>query len=210
MTDASCVQVAVYDDRLEVSSPGGLYNGLTLEEIMSGHSRLRNRTIAHAFNQMGLVESWGTGIRRIKEAAKDYGLLPPEFQAFDNMFRVNIFRNSFVIPEWENIREPSGKYEGGVKAVSGNFRKTIGEPSEKSLKHIILNGTQKKILELLSKDPYLSAVKLAEQIGIADRNVELNMKKLKERGFLIRHGSPGNGCWEVVRDSGDGIIRFMD
>lgn len=221
MTDASCVQVAVYDDRLEVSSPGGLYNGLTLEEIMSGHSRLRNRTIAHAFNQMGLVESWGTGIRRIKEAAKDYGLLPPEFQAFDNMFRVNIFRNSFVIPEWENIREPSGKYEGGVKAVSGNFRKTIGEPSEnhrriigepseKSLKHIILNGTQKKILELLSKDPYLSAVKLAEQIGIADRNVELNMKKLKERGFLIRHGSPGNGYWEVVRDSGDGIIRFMD
>lgn len=108
------------------------------------------------------------------------------------------------------MKAASKQYRGIFEKPSENHRRIIGEPSEKSLKHIILNGTQKKILELLSKDPYLSAVKLAEQIGIADRNVELNMKKLKERGFLIRHGSPGNGYWEVVRDSGDGIIRFMD
>lgn len=38
LIDDSCVQVAIYDDRLEVSSPGGLYNGLTYEEIMNGHS----------------------------------------------------------------------------------------------------------------------------------------------------------------------------
>ncbi len=47
MSVASCIQVALYDDRLEVTSPGGLYNGLTYEEIMNGHSRLRNRSIAN-------------------------------------------------------------------------------------------------------------------------------------------------------------------
>ena len=52
------------------------------------------------------------------------------------------------------------------------------------------NDTQQKILELLSKDPQLSAAKLAEQIGIASRNIESNIKKLKEQGILIRHGSP--------------------
>ena len=36
--DESCIQVAIYDDRLEVTSPGGLYNGLTYEEVMNGHS----------------------------------------------------------------------------------------------------------------------------------------------------------------------------
>ena len=65
LADASCVQVAVYDDRLEVTSPGGLYNGLTYEEIMSGHSKLRNKGIANIFNQMGFIEAWGTGIRKI-------------------------------------------------------------------------------------------------------------------------------------------------
>ena len=47
MSVASCIQVALYDDRLEVTSPGGLYNGLTYEETMNGHSRLRNRSIAN-------------------------------------------------------------------------------------------------------------------------------------------------------------------
>ena len=47
----SCIQVAVYDDRLEVTSPGGLYNGLTYEELMSGHSRIRNKGIANVFSQ---------------------------------------------------------------------------------------------------------------------------------------------------------------
>ena len=44
----------------------------------------------------------------------------------------------------------------------------------------------------------LSAAKLAEKIGVASRNIESNIKKLKELGILIRHGSPKNGYWEVI------------
>lgn len=40
--------------------------------------------------------------------------------------------------------------------------------------------------------------KMADQIGVARRNIEANIKKLKERGILIRHGSPKNGYWEIV------------
>lgn len=63
LLDESCIQVAVYDDRLEVTSPGGLYNGLTYEEVMNGHSKIRNKGIANIFSQMGLVEAWGSGIK---------------------------------------------------------------------------------------------------------------------------------------------------
>ena len=65
LLDESCIQVAVYDDRLEVTSPGGLYNGLTYEEVMNGHSKIRNKAIANIFSQMGLVEAWGSGVKRI-------------------------------------------------------------------------------------------------------------------------------------------------
>jgi len=61
-----------------------------------------------------------------------------------------------------------------------------------------LNDTQQKIIKLLSEDHQLSAVKLAEKIGVASRNIENNIKKLKECGILIRHGSPKNGYWEIV------------
>lgn len=173
LLDESCIQVAVYDDRLEVTSPGGLYNGLTYEEIMSGHSKIRNKGIANIFSQMGLVEAWGSGIKRIFNAAKDYGLPKPEFQEFDNMFRVELFRNASPMVQ------------------------NIGEASEK-FKNPELNETQGKILKLLWENNQLSAAKLAEKIGVASRNIESNIKKLKEDGFLIRHGSPKSGYWEVI------------
>ena len=111
LLDESCIQVAVYDDRLEVTSPGGLYNGLTYEEVMNGHSKIRNKAIANIFSQMGLVEAWGSGIKRILNAAKEYGLLEPKFQEFDNMFRVELFRDSLPMTlENKNIGETSEKH----------------------------------------------------------------------------------------------------
>ena len=129
MTDTSCVQVAVYDDRLEVTSPGGLYNGLTFEEIMSGHSKLRNRAIANVFNQMGLVEAWGTGIRRIKEAAKSYGLPSPEILVFDNMFRVNLYRSPMAEGQ-KDYDKVFYKNEQSIGEASEKHRRNIGEASE--------------------------------------------------------------------------------
>ena len=72
----------------------GLYNGLTYEEVMNGRSKIRNKGIANIFSQMGFVEAWGSGIKRILNAAEEYGLPKPRFQEFDNMFRVEVFRNS--------------------------------------------------------------------------------------------------------------------
>ena len=189
------MQVAIYDDRLEVTSPGGLYNGLTYEELMNGHSKLRNRAIANVLGQMGLVESWGTGIKRIMKGAEDYGLPVPEFQVFDDMFRVNLFRNRSSMIEQRNIGEASEKH-----------RRNIGETSENlcSLDGKDLSDTQRKILSLLSRDAQLSASKMAEQIGISRRNIESNIKKLKEQGILIRHGSPKNGYWEIA--DGHGVM----
>lgn len=198
LTDTSCVQVAVYDDRLEVTSPGGLYNGLTYDEVMSGHSKLRNRAIANIFNQMGLVEAWGTGIRRIQEAAKSYGLPSPEILVYDDMFRVNLYRNR-ILEMQEGHNKTLEKHQKSVGETSEKHRRNIGETSEKHQGQFgaDLTDTQRRILELLSVDAQLSAAKLSKQIGVASRNVEANIKKLKERGILIRHGSPKSGYWEV-------------
>ena len=187
LLDESCIQVAVYDDRLEVTSPGGLYNGLTYEEVMNGHSKIRNKAIANIFSQMGLVEAWGSGIKRIFNAAKEYGLLEPKFQEFDNMFRVELFRSSLPMTlENKSIGEASEKH-----------RRNIGETSEKQ-ETVDFNSTQLEILKLLMENNRLSAVKLAEKIGVASRNIENNIKKLKELDIPVRHGSPKNGYWEVI------------
>jgi len=199
LIDDSCVQVAIYDDRLEVSSPGGLYNGLTYEELMNGHSKIRNKTIANVFSKMGFVESWGTGVKRILSAAKSYGLSVPSFQVFDDMFRVNLFRSVSPMEEQEYIGEASEKHRRSIGEASEKYRVNIRETSGKRRNNLEnnLNSTQTQILELLSRNAQLSAKKMAETIGISSRNVEANIKKLKKCGILIRHGSPKSGYWEI-------------
>ena len=92
--DDSCVQVAIYDNRVEVTSPGMLYGGLTLEEALNGRSKIRNRAIAEIFSRMELIEEWGTGIRRIIKRSEEYGLPEPEFMEIGDTFRVNLFKKA--------------------------------------------------------------------------------------------------------------------
>ena len=77
-------------------------------------------------------------------------------------------------------------------------RRKYGESTEKIYDYELSN-TQKKMISLLLEDEGLSAVKIAKQLGLGNSTVEKNMKKLKEKGLLIRHGSPKNGYWEVVK-----------
>lgn len=86
------IQVALYDDRLEITSPGMLQNNVTIEKMIEGYSRPRNPAIARAFAYMKIIEKWGTGIPRLFAACEEYGLPKPELIDFDGDFRVNMYR----------------------------------------------------------------------------------------------------------------------
>ena len=64
------IKVAIYDDIVEITSPGALPNGITLEDISNGRSELRNKVLANLFKELGYIESWGSGISRIRETCK--------------------------------------------------------------------------------------------------------------------------------------------
>ncbi len=94
--DEGCVQVLLFDDRLEVTSPGMLFGGLSIEDLKEGQSRPRNRGIASAFVAMKVIEQWGTGIPRIIETCQKYGLQEPEFIEIGMDFRVNLYRKQAI------------------------------------------------------------------------------------------------------------------
>ena len=55
------IRMALYDDRIEIENPGLLPFGLTIEDIMQGVSKLRNRVIGQVFHELHLIEQlvWG-------------------------------------------------------------------------------------------------------------------------------------------------------
>ena len=84
----SHIRVSLFDDRIEIVSPGGLPIGITAEEYLSGKlSVLRNRNLANVFYRLRLVEIFGTGIIRIKQLYAE-SLRKPDFEVSENAIKL--------------------------------------------------------------------------------------------------------------------------
>ena len=97
----SSVQIAVFDDRIEITNPGGLPFGL--KKALSGVSKIRNRVIARVFRELSIIEQWGSGIRVIIKAYQN--LIPPIFEEVDTFFRVTLFsvqNKKRILEKWES------------------------------------------------------------------------------------------------------------
>lgn len=95
------LRIAIFDDRLEVESPGLLPFGLTVEDLPRGVSKLRNRVIGRVFHALGLIEQWGSGVQRMTRACRDAGLAAPVFEEIGTRFRVTLFTARVGTPALE-------------------------------------------------------------------------------------------------------------
>ena len=111
------ILVEIFDDRLEVTSPGMLLNTVSIKKMIEGYSRLRNPAIANAFAYMKIIEKWGTGIPRILRECKEYGLKKPELIDFDGDFRVNMYRNNTNKASNESISEALNSDEAVIMDI---------------------------------------------------------------------------------------------
>lgn len=101
------VQIALFDDRLEITSPGMLDKDLTIEKMKAGISKIRNTAIARVFAYMNMIEAWGTGIPKIFQEAKDYGLREPELLDMGSDFRINLYRGTPMVDRYGVINPKS-------------------------------------------------------------------------------------------------------
>ena len=102
---SSSVQVAVYDDRVEISSPGTIYGSLTLEDAMEGRSSIRNKTLARTLEKIDILEGWGSGLKRIFSQCEEYGIPYPVFVEIGDMLRVKFLIRKLAIKNPINFEQ---------------------------------------------------------------------------------------------------------
>ncbi len=197
------IVVAVYDDRVEISNPGGL-----LPQVAEnfGHKSLsRNPFIFKLFTRMQLVEKVGSGIPRMIGLMKDSGLKEPIFRK-DGMFSISFPKITAKITEnvttEKNYGENVENYgEMSVESAESDVT-TEKENDEKITVKITAKITvnQNKILCAVKENPFVTQKELSEIVGIAEFNIKKNMRKLQEMNMLKRDGADKNGRWIVVDD----------
>ena len=180
------IQVAIFDDRLEVTSPGMLLNTVSIKKMIEGYSRLRNPAIANAFAYMKIIEKWGTGIPRILRECKEYGLKKPELIDFDGDFRVNMYRRE----------EKSKTTQTTTQITTQTTTQTTTQITTQTT--IKLTKNDHEILQVIQNNPALSQKEIAMELGWTVDRVKYYLNKMKKQEAIRRIGSSHKGYWELL------------
>jgi predicted HTH transcriptional regulator len=113
------IQISIYDDRVEIYSPGKLVAPQSLDKMMSGLSYLRNPLLADMFQQMRMAEHWGTGIQRVREACLENGVEPPAYTC-DDMGVMVIYQRPDL-----NLERTPIRHHGTKNAYMGEYKELL-------------------------------------------------------------------------------------
>lgn len=90
--DGRDIKIGIYDDMVNIVSPGAFPGTITQNDILEGRSEIRNKVIARVFKELNYIEQWGSGIRRIKSSCKARGLKEPEIVEKGDFVDVCLYR----------------------------------------------------------------------------------------------------------------------
>lgn len=175
------IQVALFDDRLEVTSPGMLDNEITIEKMKTGLSKIRNKGIAAAFSYMNVVEAWGSGIPKMFREAKEYGLREPELIDMGSDFRVNLYRKSATVDQ------------NGVIDPKANDTNDTDDTKDETV-----DTNETILLRLIRENPAITQKELKGKMQVSLTTVKRLMAELQKDGKIQRKGSSRNGTWLIV------------
>ena len=113
----------IFKDRIQAYNPGGLPQGISLDDILSGRtaSMPRNKQIASIFKEAGIIEKYGSGIRRVREIMKESGAPEPLFEEIGNSFKVTLFPAN---------HDNAGGVNGGVNKLLAFIQRNPGRNSK--------------------------------------------------------------------------------
>jgi ATP-dependent DNA helicase RecG len=177
--------VEIFDDRVEIVSPGGVPKGITPENFGTV-SITRNSVIAGLLYRIDYIEEMGTGIRRMKNAAQEANVAEPKFE-LSGFFKVTFKRNELD----SSI---------GYKSLS-NVENTADDQINVQINdqiNVQLNEIEDKVLSVVSANPRLTLDGIAEQISKSPKTAQRCLDQLRKKNIIRRIGARKDGYWEIV------------
>ena len=165
--------VKIFNDKIEFYNPGRLPDSISIEDLLANNYRStpRNKKIAALFKDMGLIEKYGSGIKRIMGYFKEENLPPPDFRNISDGFMVTVFC---------------------VKGTEKDLRNDLEDEET-------VEKTVEKILAIITENPQVTQQELADITGLTRRGVEWNLAKLKAKSLIERVGPDKGGYWKVIK-----------
>ena len=175
-TEGSYIYLRIFDDRIEILNPGGLYGNNRIENLGTDNILdVRNNTIIRLLEETtDIVENRHTGIATMRDEMKKMNLPEPEFENLRGTFKVT-FRKEKTNETVKNFTEN----------CTDNFTENCTD-------------REIKVLELLKVNPSITQLELANELKTSRRTISTVLSKLKEKGKIERVGSDRKGSWKIL------------
>lgn len=171
------VMFSIFDDRVEISNPGGLLPGLNINKL-EGHHATRNQRICEIFHQTRDMEKYGTGIGKMKKLMTEHGLEEPEFREEGDFFVVRFY----------------GPGDNILDLVS-----SIPDERMVDLKELGLNERQIEALGMMVNDGVVfTRVKYEKVFNVSRRTAARDLKDLITKKQIYRVGKSVDTKYEVT------------
>lgn len=172
------VHLDIYNNRLSVTSPGGMYNGMLIQnlDIKDVSSERRNPILANVMAQLDYMEKRGSGLTRICNETKALDgykdELKPVFKSTPTQFQTIIFASS----DTPNV----GDYDGDMSKTK-------------------LTERQQKILDLIKDSPTITGKQMSETLSVTQRTIERDLSALQKKDIVKHAGKDNDGTWIILK-----------
>lgn len=189
------VHIDMFDDRIEIYSPGGMVSGISLEgkNLLKIPSKRRNPILADIFSRLKYMERRGSGFKKILadyEGQVEFDETKmPVFEADNDDFTLILYNLNY-----------GSNY---ATQVNENVIENVIEISEEKIKKIMPEYSKKKlakaceILKMISENPNISIDELRIALDVTDRTIARYISELKDKGIIERKGPDNGGEWKI-------------
>jgi len=179
MEIGSEVHIDMFDDRIEIYSPGGMVSGISLEgkDLLKIPSKRRNPILADIFSRLKYMERRGSGFKKILadyegQVEFDESKMPV-FEADNDDFTLTLYNLNY----------------GTNYATQVKQNGTQGDTQDDTQ-----DDTQEKIIKMIEENPRVSTSDMAKRLGIGIATVKRKIKKMPNISYV---GSGYSGHWEI-------------
>ncbi len=189
------IHIDIYDDRMEVYSPGGMIDGRLIQQLnpLSVPSKRRNPLLADFFSRLNLMERRGSGMKKILgeyvrfESLKEYHA--PEFTSNASEFHVTLWNLNYGT---DVVKDAANDTADVTKEFVKGF---VKEPPQFTKEFV---KAQRRIYKLISTNPQINITAIAENLGVSTRQVQKYLRRLTELQLIAREGGRKNGIWKIL------------
>ena len=210
MQMGSEIHIDMYDDRMEIYSPGGMMDGRLIQHLnpLTVPSKRRNPLLADFFSRLGLMERRGSGMKKIINTYRCYERLSdyhaPEFTSNASEFHVTLWNLNFEGNDNNTTTDKASQEVEFIKEPIEFTKEFIKEPMEFTKEFI---KASRQIYQLISMNPKVSTVQMADSMGLSTRQVLKYLKRLQALDKIARVGGRKMGEWKIIDEEYE---RFFD